>query len=328
MDMRKQNFGIELEMTGISRKKAAEVIAGYLNSHAEYVGGYYEKWKIRDALLRDWTVMFDSSIAAVNSHGGAADSDYKVEVVSPICQYEDIPYLQQMVIRLKESGAVVGERCGIHIHINAAPYDAKSLRNITNIMASKEDLIYKALQVTVERERRYCHKVDENFLENLNNKKPKSIEAVKQIWYEGEDGSDEHYHDSRYHCLNLHSVFSKGTVEFRLFNGTMNENKIRAYVQFCLAISQQALTQNCASRAKTHSSNEKYTFRTWLLRLGMIGDEFKETRKILLEHLEGGIAWKNPEQAEKQKERLRQKSAEQQQIQEETAGSCGFSMHM
>lgn len=49
----------------------------------------------------------------------------------------------------------------------------------------------------------------------------------------------------------------------------------------------------------------KYTFRTWLLRLGMIGDEFKTARKFLLENLEGGIAWKDPEQAVRQKERLR-----------------------
>lgn len=64
------------------------------------------------------------------------------------------------------------------------------------------------------------------------------------------------------------------------------------------------MNQKCASRIKTASTNEKYTFRTWLLRLGMIGDEFKTARKFLLENLEGGIAWKDPEQAVRQKERL------------------------
>ena len=53
------------------------------------------------------------------------------------------------------------------------------------------------------------------------------------------------------------------------------------------------------------STNEKYTFRTWLLRLGMIGDEFKTARKFLLENLDGCIAWKNPSQALEQRERLR-----------------------
>ena len=41
--------------------------------------------------------------------------------------------------------------------------------------------------------------------------------------------------------------------------------------------------------------------------VGSSGDEFKTARKFLLENLEGGIAWKDPEQAERQKERLRAK---------------------
>ena len=166
-------------------------------------------------------------------------------------------------------------------------------------------MIYKALQVDVEREHRYCQKVEEDFLQELNRKKPKSLEEVSRIWYKGVDGRHRHYHESRYHCLNLHSVFQKGTIEFRLFNSTTHAGKIKAYIQLCLAISAQALNQKCASRVKTASTNEKYTFRTWLLRLGMIGDEFKTARKFLLENLEGGIAWKDPEQAVRQKERLR-----------------------
>jgi len=107
-------------------------------------------------------------------------------------------------------------------------------------------------------------------------------------------------------------VFQKGTIEFRLFNGTTHAGKIKAYIQLCLAISHQALTQRCASRIKTQSTNEKYTFRTWLLRLGLIGDEFKTARLHLLEHLDGCIAWKDPQQAERQKERLKQKKEKEQ----------------
>ena len=237
--------------------------------------------------------------------GGYAGREYKVEFVSPICEYADIPVIQELIRQLRHAGAVAGKNTGIHVHINAAPHDARTLRNITNIMYSKEDLIYKALQVDVEREHRYCQKVEEDFLQELNRKKPKSLEEVSRIWYKGVDGRHRHYHESRYHCLNLHSVFQKGTIEFRLFNSTTHAGKIKAYIQLCLAISAQALNQKCASRIKTASTNEKYTFRTWLLRLGMIGDEFKTARKFLLENLEGGIAWKDPEQAVRQKERLR-----------------------
>ena len=71
------------------------------------------------------------------------------------------------------------------------------------------------------------------------------------------------------------------------------------------------LDGSSARHTKTVSDNEKYTFRTWLLRLGLIGDEFKTARHHLLKNLDGNIAWKDPAQAERQKERLAQKRASQ-----------------
>lgn len=315
MDMREQKFGIEIELTGITRQKAAEVIGKYLGREYHYDGGYYEEYSVLDVQGRKWKVMYDSSIVAAKKDGSYAGDEYKVELVSPICEYADIPTIQEIVRQLRHAGAVAGKRCGIHVHVNAAPHNARTLRNITNIMYSKEDLIYKALQVNVEREHSYCKKVEEDFLQELNRKKPKTLEQVSDIWYRGyEDNRYGHYNKSRYHCLNLHSVFQKGTIEFRLFNSTTHAGKVKTYIQFCLAVSAQALNQTCAGRIKTQSTNEKYTFRTWLLRLGMIGDEFKTARKFLLENLEGGIAWKDPEQAEKQKARLRAKKEKEESL--------------
>lgn len=319
IDMREQKFGIEIELTGITRREAAEVIGKYLGRSSQYDGGYYEVYSVRDEQDRKWKVMYDSSIVAKNKNGMPAGDKYKVELVSPICEYGDIPRIQEIVRRLRGAGAVAGENSGIHVHINAALHNAKTLRNITNIMYSKEDLIYKALQVDVDREYRYCRKVEDSFLQELNRKKPKTLQEVSDIWYGGDRNRNKHYHESRYHCLNLHSVFQKGTIEFRLFNSTTHAGKIKAYIQLCLAISAQALNQTGASRIKTASTNEKYTFRTWLLRLGMIGDEFKTARKFLLENLEGGIAWKDPEQALRQKERLRAKKEKEEAVQAEAA---------
>ena len=315
MEMKDQRFGIEIELTGLSRLRAAQVMAEYFGTPVSHDGGYYGIYSVLDGQSRRWKVMSDGSITTEKKEGRRiipADSTYSVELVSPICKYEDIETIQEIVRKLRAAGAIANASCGIHVHVDASHHNANTLRNITNIMASKEDLIYKALQVSVARERRYCKKVEQSFLEELNRKKPKTLEQVSRIWYNGNDGRHEHYHNSRYHCLNLHSVFQKGTIEFRLFNGTTHAGKIKAYIQLCLAISHQALTQRCASRIKTQSTNEKYTFRTWLLRLGLIGDEFKTARLHLLEHLEGCIAWKDPKQAERQKQRLKQKKEKEQ----------------
>ena len=310
MDLKEQRFGIEIEMTGITREAAAETVAEYFGTRSRYIGTYYDAYAALDPEGRQWKFMSDGSIDAQKRVGGkkiSADREYQTEMVSPICRYEDIVSIQEIVRKLKERGAFVNKTCGIHVHIDASPFDARTLRNITNIMASKEDLIYKALQVSVSREHSYCQKVEQRFLEELNRKKPKTLNGVERIWYGGDSRRDTHYDDSRYHCLNLHSVFQKGTVEFRLFNGTLHAGKIKAYIQFSLAIGAQALNQSCASRRKTQTTNEKYTFRTWLLRLGLNGEEFATARYHLLKELPGCIAWRDPAQAEAQKERMRQK---------------------
>lgn len=310
MDMKEQRFGIEIEMTGVTREQAAMVAAAYFGTSTHYDGTSYYTYSALDSQGRKWKFMSDASITAQKKSGRQivpASSEYKTEMVSPICRWDDIEVVQELIRKLRGAGAITNGSCGIHVHVDASPFDANTLRNITNIMAAKEDMIYKALQVTVDRQHRWCKPVESRFLEELNRRRPKTLDQVSRIWYNGESRSTTHYDDSRYHCLNLHSVFQKGTVEFRLFNSTTHAGKIKAYIQLCMAISAQALNQRCASRTKTQTTNEKYTFRTWLLRLGLIGDEFKTARLHLLEHLDGCIAWRDPAQAERQKERLRQR---------------------
>ena len=63
--MRNQNFGIEIEMTGITRNNAARVIAKYFNTRASHIGGSYDSYSIRDETNRQWKVMRDQSIRDV-----------------------------------------------------------------------------------------------------------------------------------------------------------------------------------------------------------------------------------------------------------------------
>ena len=300
--MRSQNFGIEIEMTGLTRAAAARIIAGHFGTQATHVGGGYDTYTVRDNRNRQWKVVSDASIRCRNGNNRSASRDYSVEFVSPICQYEDIETVQELVRKLRAGGAKVNDSCGIHVHVDASAHTPQTLRNVVNIMAAKEDLLYRALRISVSRER-YCQKADLRFLDDVNRQRPKSLNELERLWYNGRSHRNDHYDRSRYHALNLHSVFSKGTIEYRLFNSTLHAGEIKAYIQLCLAISHQGLVQKCASHNRTQSANEKYTFRTWLLRLGMIGEEFKTARMHLLKNLEGNMAWKDPSQAEAQKKR-------------------------
>ena len=245
--MRSQNFGIEIEMTGLTRAAAARIIAGHFGTQATHVGGGYDTYTIRDDRNRQWKLVSDASICCRNRNNRAASRDYSVEFVSPICQYEDIETIQELVRKLRAGGARVNNSCGIHVHVDASAHTPQTLRNIVNIMASKEDLLYKTLQVQVSREQN-CQKADTRFLDELNYKRPRTMDEVEEMWYNGRGGRNIHYDNSRYHALNLHSVFSKGTIEFRMFNSTLHAGEVKTYIQLCLAISHQAVVQRGGSR--------------------------------------------------------------------------------
>lgn len=290
-------FGIEIEFTGITREEAGRVAADFLNGTVTAMRDFYDARKVTAADGRDWKFMSDGSIRCERKDGSRkvpAAKDYSVELVSPILTYdEDIETLQELVRRLRHAGGFANDSCGIHIHLDGSNHTPRSIRNFVNIIASKNDLFYKALQIEPTR-MQYCKKMDSILVERMNRKKPKTMTAIEEIWYEGYNGSRSvHYHQSRYHFLNLHSFFTRNrTVELRGFNSELHAGKIRSYIVLALSLNNQALTQKCASARKPQTENEKFAMRTYLNRIGLIGDEFANCREHLTAHLDGSAAWR------------------------------------
>ena len=301
-EMKKQTIGVEVEMNNIERSKAAKLAAEFFGTcryqNTATRNGYCT-WSAWDAQGREWKFQKDVSI-----HG--PDSE-KCEMVTPILTYADMDLLQGLVRHLRKAGAKsdATRGCGVHIHIGAKGHDAKSLRNLANIMASHESLLADALALDRGRMNRYCRTVNPSFLERLNREKPTTMADLAEIWYSGNGaswGRDQHYNDSRYHMLNLHATFTKGTIEFRLFqfdapaNGKKNglhAGQLKSYIQLCLALSQMAKSLKSASPKPQQTDNPKYAMRTWLLRLGFIGEEFATARDLLTRRLAGNAAFRN-----------------------------------
>ncbi len=289
-----RNFGIEIEFTGITREKAAKVLAEHLEGTLRREGSNF---KVIDKDRRSWQIVYDGSLRCQRRENGrkvSAGRDYSVELVSPILKYEkDIDTLQEMVRKLRAAGGFSNSSSGIHIHLDGRDHTPRSLRNFMNIIYSRNDLLYTSLQIKAERIR-YCKNMDERLVQSMNKKKPKTLKEIEDIWYEGYGGGrSRHYHNSRYHFLNLHSFFNGvGTVELRGFNGTLHAGKIRSYILLSLAMNNQALTQKCASSKKPQVENPKFAMRTWLNRIGFIGKDYKNPRELLCKHLEGCAAWR------------------------------------
>lgn len=286
-------FGIEIEMTGLTRRKAARIIADEIGGEITSSSDYYDTQKVIGPDGRTWKVMSDASIRKENSRGKTNDWDYSVEVVSPILTEIDIDIVQRLARLLRAGGAKVNDSCGIHIHLDGSNHTVQSIKNFIQIIASKNDLLYKALQIE-EARMRYCKKMDERLVNNIKKKRPKTMQQIKDIWYnERNAGNHIHYHESRYHLLNLHSFFTGNhTVELRGFNSTLHAGKIKAYILLALAMNNQALTQKKASNKKSQEENEKFAMRVYLNRIGFIGPEYKNYREHLYKHLDGSAAWR------------------------------------
>ena len=286
--MKEQTIGVEVEMNNITRKAAAKLAAEFFGTNryedTAFRNGYYT-WSAWDAQGREWKFQRDCSISGPDSE--------KCELVTPILHYEDIESLQELIRRLRKAGAKSDytRGCGVHIHL-------------ANLMASHETLIAEAIKVDSSRMNRYCRTVNPNFLQQLNKKKPTTMAQLADIWY-GAQGCDygrtHHYNDSRYHMLNLHATFTKGTIEFRLFqfdkpaggkqNG-LHAGKLKSYIQLCLAMSQMAKDLRSASSKEQQKENKKFAMRTWLMRMGFIGDEFATARETLTQNLTGDNAFR------------------------------------
>lgn len=216
-EMKKQTTGVEVEMNSIARSRAAKIAADFFGTgrYQDTAGrNGYSTWSAWDAGGREWKFQKDVSIEGPDSE--------KCELVSPILTYADMETLQELIRKLRHAGAKsdAGRGCGVHVHIGAKGHTPQTLRNLANIMASHESLIADALNLDRWRMSRYCRTVDPKFLEQVNKRKPKTMSQLADTWYEshGADGGrSRHYNNSRYHMLNLHATFTKGTVEFRLF---------------------------------------------------------------------------------------------------------------
>lgn len=298
--MKEQTFGVEIEMNNIKRCDAAKLIAEFFGTNNyKYTGsinGYY-CWSAWDQQGREWKFERDASIQS-------DDDEMKCEMVTPILHYEDIELLQEVVRQLRHAGAKSNDQigCGVHIHVGADGHDATTLRHLANLMYAHEELIAKAIRIGHNRLNQWCKPVDANFIKELNEKKPKTMDKLADVWYESQGcnwGRNEHYNHSRYHMLNLHATFTKGTIEFRCFQfdrpgqnykGGLHAGKLKAWIQFCLALSDAAKRAKGSRPVKSQTDNMKYAMTGWLCRMGLIGEEFDTLRKVFNEHLEGNAA--------------------------------------
>ncbi|HOV25738.1 amidoligase family protein [Acetivibrio straminisolvens] len=272
--MNQNTFIYSTGISGMSRKETAGIIAAHFGTEVSYKGAPSFEYTATNGEGREWRITKDGT------------------VITPELMMENLDGALEVFKALAEAG-VGADGCAASVVLPIAGHNGITLRNLLNVIASKQALIFKALNV----EDRFA--LRQEFVEHINQIRLKTagdfLESMASC------GGDE---------ASPGIAFTKDSISFRWFSGTLEPEHIKAYIQFVQAINAMALAQKHSTPRATKGENEKYIFRVWLLRLGFIGDKYKAARKLFLDRLDGNRAFRTEEAMreamEKRKGRVRE----------------------
>ena len=166
-------------------------------------------------------------------------------------------------------------------------HTATSLRNLVNMIASKQHLLVSAFGLAEPL-------LDTSLVEELQQMPTEDMESFKAAWAGvGQQRSP-----------GLELRFVKQTLAIKLIKENPTADEMNAFCNLAACVNEFAKKLKHCSYKPAQEDNPKYALRTWLLRLGMNGDAFKTTRKVLLANLSGSAAFRTPAEEEKHKARL------------------------
>ncbi|MCD7756831.1 MAG: hypothetical protein LUH45_01475 [Clostridiales bacterium] len=102
---------------------------------------------------------------------------------------------------------------------------------------------------------------------------------------------------------------------------------VKACTDLVALMNRMALSQKRIQAKKVNVENEKYAMRIWLVRMGMGGAEYKQTRAILMENLGGNGAFRTEADAEKFKAKQKAKREAKKAADAAALGETGTEVH-
>ncbi|AKA72331.1 hypothetical protein [Clostridium scatologenes] len=233
----------------MNRKETVKILGEYFGVKPEYMGVPSFAYQI-ETLKGIITIDKDSKIK--NSEGAEVEleellNDFQEESVKAEAEHSEMIF-------------------------SMAGHTGITLRNLINMISSKQTLIKKALAIETDI-------VTGEFVDGINNVKIVSIEDFKTAALD--IGLEN--------CPGINFDFEKGVLQFEFIKGLENAE---IATQFAEELNESARKIKYSSPKETQTDNEKYTFRTWLLRLGFIGDRYKEARHELTKNLKGNSAFR------------------------------------
>lgn len=255
-----RKYGLEMEFTGITCKRAAELVAEQFGTTAAY-SFEGDKYSITDTRGMTWAVLPCPSVRAErwqNNKMVGANQLYQMKVSTPLLYESDFETVGKILGRLETGGAVINESTDMAVLLSTAGLDdwERFENNLDNLYKSKGALLQKALGREFRR------------------------------------------------LAEVALLDRQGMISMPLFPGSLDENEVRSYVQLSQCIADFTAKSKRIQHKENDSPNEKFRLRTWLVRIGFVGEEFKYARKLLTENLSGNSAWLRKANMESRAEKM------------------------
>ena len=245
--MRWKKYGVEMDMTGITRKAVAEILAEQFDTKVVFClsdNGY----NVPDQNQRLWRILPSDSIKAERYNGEkvvGANYMYQVKLLSPFLYENEFPMLEKALEQLELRGAIVNDSTKMNLFLDVSCIEnwEKYQTNLENLYESKGELFQKALDIPFSQ-----------------------VADTSQ-------GKEN------------------GIISFPYFKSTLHQKELLSDIQFAQIVSSFVENNRTVSQKKSENQNDKFMMRTWLVRAGMVGEEYKFARKMLTKKLEGNSAW-------------------------------------
>lgn len=249
------------KVSNLERKQLAAVIADTIGETAKYAGAPTFQYHVGN-----WTI------------------GKQCFIITPEMGIKDEHVTLRMVLdALTIAGAKTEENMTVTITMDG--HNGNTLRNLVNLISSKQKLIQKALGW-------WNDIIPASFVKVINEVPIDTLEDFVSTVNNAIEAGEITGHSD----LDIDLVDK--TICFNFFNATLNAQEIRAFGVLCWQLNEQAKKQKFTSVKQKETENDKYAFRCFLLKLGFIGDAFKSERKVLLARLSGDGAFRTEEARE------------------------------
>lgn len=288
---------INYNVTGEKRKSLVNAISQELNASSKYLGAptfAYEvagynidkngvlKGKDNYELVEDLLGLHDFKAVTEEYDSPLPESEpvsegliipYEAALggrVSPYKDFEEPPAYNAQE-KVEEAPNIIN----LELSLPLEGHSGATLKNVVNIISSKQHLLKKALGVN--------HIfMNEEFAKDLGLIKTDTIEEFRNAFEElGKE-----------RCKGITFDFEANAYTLNIPADEMNYEKIAAFTELATHINENAKEQKRTSYKPAQDENPKFALRTWLIRLGMKGDGYKDIRRVLLENLEGNGAFR------------------------------------